>query len=89
MISFEYHAEPRDLEKTLAALNRLSRFGSLDINITPAEVSAFHFDSWMSLQRFLTWFPDGVLDEPAFRYGDIFVRIQSLEDQKHPPNNPL
>lgn len=74
LMSFEFHLNEQDIRKTLACLERLSRFGPARVNITPAESSAFHLKEWEALERFLGWFP-GDLERtlPGYLYGDIFV----------------
>ena len=56
-------------------LEKLCQFGVAKVNITPAESSAFYFDKWVPLDRFIEWFP-GDLNQAltSHRYGDVFVR---------------
>lgn len=75
LLSFEFHLVDQDIRKTVACLERLSRFGPGEVNITPAEASAFHFAEWDGLDRFLGWFPGDLKRTlPIDIYGDIFVK---------------
>jgi FkbM family methyltransferase len=75
LLSFEFHLAGADIEKTRACLDLISRFGAGEVNITPAEASAFHFPQWDRLERFLGWFPGDLKRTlPRDIYGDIFVK---------------
>lgn len=73
LLSFEFHL--RDVPNTIACLEKLAQFGASRVNITPAEASSFHFDTWIPIEEFLKWFP-GDLERtlPGNHYGDIFVK---------------
>ena len=75
LVSFEFHLDDQDTRKTISCLELLSQFGPSRINITPAEMPAFHLKEWIPLKQFLQWFP-GDLEQslPGHHYGDIFVR---------------
>ncbi len=79
LMSFEFHLRESDIQTTIACMKRLAQLGGKDVNITPAASSSFHFDVWMPMERFLAWFP-GDLEHtlPGFKYGDIFVRSDSV-----------
>ncbi len=74
LISFEYHLGARNIDRTIACLDHLASLGTLHVDITPAEVSAFYFESWMSYEDFRRFFPSHFQLEQGFHYGDIFVR---------------
>ena len=75
LISFEFNLEDRYIQNTVSCLEKLHQFGVAKVNITPAESSAFYFDKWVPLDRFIEWFP-GDLNQAltSHRYGDVFVR---------------
>ncbi|MBW3600372.1 MAG: FkbM family methyltransferase [Planctomycetes bacterium] len=75
LISFEFHLNERDIQKTVACLERLRQFGRSHVNITAAEASTFHLNEWTPLEKFLESFPGDLKRSlPGYRYGDIFVR---------------
>jgi len=74
LISIEYHFKKREIEKTMACLRYLERFGEVEINITPAETLAFTFPRWLSQKEFRETFPDSFRDRVGYHYGDLFVR---------------
>ena len=75
LLSFEYHLQRRSIDKTLACLDYLSRFGELRINVTSGKISLFAFQEWLCLEKFLSLFPDTFFSRKQYNYGDIFVRI--------------
>jgi FkbM family methyltransferase len=77
LISIEYHLGEREINIVRDCLAYLSQFGELKINITTAETLIFTFQEWVSLEKFLEFFPDAFRDKYEYRYGDIFVRICS------------
>jgi len=74
LLSLEYVLRQRDIGNTLAALDYLSQFGDLQINITPAETLSFAFPQSLSLKEFLKLFPTTFQDREAYFYGDVFIR---------------
>lgn len=74
LLSFEFHLMDQDIRKTVACLQRLSRFGSGEVNLTPAEASTLHLTEWHQLERFLGWFPGDLERSLPNIYGDIFVK---------------
>ena len=75
VLSFEFHLTDHDIRKTIACLEKLTKFGASCANITPAETSSFHFKDWIPLEQFLAWFPGDLKESlPGEPYGDIFVR---------------
>jgi len=75
IICFEFHLNPKDIEKTRRCLVRMREFGEGFVNVIPAESCDFLFESWMTLEQFVGWFP-GDLHQTlsADLYGDIYVR---------------
>jgi FkbM family methyltransferase len=78
LLSFEFHPGDREVQIARDCLAYLSRFGTLTINVTPAESTAFHFAEWKSLEEFLALFPGYFRDREGFHYGDIFVRTAGV-----------
>lgn len=74
LISIEYHFKRQILDNTFACLERLSQFGDLQLNITPAEELAFTFPDWMPLKDFLKVFPSNFENRVEYHYGDLFIR---------------
>jgi FkbM family methyltransferase len=74
LLSFEFHRGDREAEIARGCLEYLARFGALEINVTPAESAAFHFEQWKSGDEFLSIFPTYFREHEGFHYGDIFVR---------------
>lgn len=79
LLSFEFHLNERDITKTAACLKKLAQFGPSRVNITLAEASSFHLETWMPLKEFRAGFP-GDLDrtQPRCHYGNIFVRNDAV-----------
>jgi FkbM family methyltransferase len=77
LISIEYHLGAREVDIVRDCLGYLSQFGELQINITTAETLVFSLQEWVSLDKFLELFPDTFRDRYEYRYGDIFIRINS------------
>jgi hypothetical protein len=75
LLSFESNLSGDNVAKTRGCLERLAEFGPAQVNITLAEMPAFHWHDWRSLQSFLEWFPGDLRQSlPGSAYGDIFVR---------------
>jgi Methyltransferase FkbM domain len=74
LLSFEFHLGDREVQIARDCLAMLARFGTLSLNVTPAESNAFHFPEWKPLDEFLPLFPDYFRGREGFHYGDIFVR---------------
>jgi hypothetical protein len=75
LLSFEFHLNEKGIKRTISCLERLLDFGPSYVNITPAESSSFYLPEWMSVERFLEWFPDDLKEAlPGYPYGDIFVK---------------
>jgi FkbM family methyltransferase len=75
LLSFEYHLQKDNIDKTLACIDYLSHLGELSINITPAEKLLFTFEKWLPVKEFLKLFPDSFCSQKEYGYGDIFVSI--------------
>jgi FkbM family methyltransferase len=83
LISFEYHTGPvRELkserESAVTCLNYLSTFGNLSINVTNGQHRPFLFNEWVDRNYFLDFLTQHLTNLSGFRYGDIFVRTDSL-----------
>jgi FkbM family methyltransferase len=75
LISFEFHLGEKDVRYARSCLERLTRFGPSELNITPAETSTFLFEKWIPVDAFLSQFPGNVIKSlPGNLYGDIVVR---------------
>lgn len=74
LMSFEFHLNEQDIQKTVTCLERLAQFGPSYVNITAAELSTFYFGEWMPLETFLKWFPGNLRE--TMHYGDIFVKYE-------------
>jgi FkbM family methyltransferase len=75
LISFEYHLWEKEISKSIACLQYIFNiFGDIEINITPSEKLEFYFEEWISLDTFLNIFPNFIINNYDYRYGDIFVR---------------
>ncbi|MFQ4140770.1 FkbM family methyltransferase [Chlorogloeopsis sp. ULAP02] len=76
LLSFEYHLNQKhDIDNALACLDYLSQFGDLSINITPSSrLNSFTYQKWMSLEKFLRFFPNGFQGHEEYSYGDIYIR---------------
>jgi FkbM family methyltransferase len=72
-ISFEYHLRPSDVEKTRKCVDHLAGLGKIAINITEAEGHAFRYAEWLTVDQFRRVFPDHLLGQHSYRYGDVFV----------------
>jgi FkbM family methyltransferase len=76
LLSFEFHLNVRDIEKTIACLKRLQSFGTARINVTSAESSTFHLKDWVALGEFTAQFPQQIEKSLSERpYGDLWVRF--------------
>lgn len=78
LLSFEYHLQKDNIDKTLACIDYLSHLGELRINITPAEKLLFTFQEWLPTKEFLRTFPNSFCSRNEYGYGDIFIRIQPV-----------
>jgi FkbM family methyltransferase len=75
LLSFEFQLGDWGIQKTIACLEILARFGPSSVNVTPAETPRFHLADWVPLTEFTSWFPgDLARSLPGDHYGDIFVR---------------
>jgi FkbM family methyltransferase len=75
LISFEYHCTDADLAKTRACLDRLSPFGSAQVNFSLGESPSFQLQEWISINEFIHQHLDQMSERhPDCSYGDIWVR---------------
>jgi FkbM family methyltransferase len=72
-LTLEYTLSEKGIQKTLDCIDYLSRFGSLSINITTGEGSAFHWSNWIDKNQFKEKFP--IPGAPS-DFGDIFIKIE-------------
>ncbi len=77
LLSFEFHLGDREVNIARDCLAYLTQFGTLLINVTPAESSEFYFAEWKSITEFLALFPEHFRGREGFHYGDIFVRTSA------------
>jgi hypothetical protein len=74
LISFEYHLNNIEIQKSFHCLNYLSNFGEIEINIKPENMTQFLLKTWVSHDSFRILFPDQLDAVKHFDYGEIFVR---------------
>ncbi len=75
VVSFEYHI--RDGDETLRCLERLARFGDLQINVTPLETMRLMAERWWDYDGFVRYFRDELSRDPINVYGDIYVKCSA------------
>ncbi len=79
IISFEYHLTEREIDTAVKCLRHLEQISGdgIEVNITPAEKLKFMFSDWLSVNDFLSRFPEAFSGDKDFLYGDIWVRSES------------
>lgn len=84
LVSFEYHLWGDGPARAIDCLDRLSQFGAILVNVTPAEKPEFAREEWWSQSDFMEFFHRELLRMAGYNYGDIFVRIQDHEPSGEP-----
>lgn len=75
LLSFEFHADDDNLKLCFECLKLLERHGPITANIVPFGHYTFAWTNWKSRDEVEAAFVEGGLSrDPAFAYGDIFVR---------------
>ena len=74
LVSIEYHMTAEDLAKITQCLDRLGAFGPISLNLIPSDRAKFAWPDWLDRTEFDRRFPGELRDDPAFAYGDIFIR---------------
>lgn len=83
IISFEYHLRD-DAQKALACIDRLSQFGAIELNVSPAEKAVFAREEWWNLADFTRFFRNDLPKREGYEYGDIFVKLVGERDASRP-----
>ena len=79
LLSIEYVLRERDIQNTMEALDYLSQFGDLRVNVTPAETLSFALPEWVSLTQWRSIFPSSFMDREGYYYGDLFIRTEGTQ----------
>jgi len=74
LLSFEFHIDQKSMTAASRCLNLLEQHGDIEMNITSYKRYAFAWSNWVRRNDFEKRFADDFGDDPAFAYGDIFVR---------------
>ena len=74
LVSFECHLNAKAIQAGQSCVRYLAALGGDQVNIVAEEETSFRLTSWMPLEDFLIWFPEGLGKNERPRYADIFVR---------------
>jgi FkbM family methyltransferase len=86
LISFEFHLNEANIQKTLACLLRIRSYGPASVNVTLAEGSSFYFQEWLDLDEFISQFPgEFAKSMPGLPYGDIWVKSRAHSSRTQSP----
>jgi FkbM family methyltransferase len=77
LISLEFHADAKNMTITSQCLNLLEQQGDIDINIISFRNYEFAWKKWATRNDFEKRFAAELADDPAFAYGDVFIRYRS------------
>jgi len=79
MMSLEYHWPPVcGIDKTVACLDYVSKFGKIRLNVTSGRQLAFLFTGWVDYEYFVEFFTQHLQNVAGFgEYGDIFIQVES------------
>jgi FkbM family methyltransferase len=75
LLTLEYHLSERNVEQTIACVDRLAELGSLSINLSHGEQPDLMWTDWVDYRRFRTEFPARAPRTPTCSYGDLFIRM--------------
>ena len=73
MVSFEYHASPKEFELASACMREVEQLGPAKFNVISSASMKFAFEQWLSADEVLDRVPSLAEKHRAFRYGDIFA----------------
>lgn len=74
LLSFEYHSDTKSLLASIECLKVLETYGPITANVVPFGNYQFAWERWKSRSEFEQDFVGGLSKDPAYAYGDIFVR---------------
>jgi FkbM family methyltransferase len=80
VISFEYHAQQGDIERTIGCLKYLRGLGRFRVNVSPMETLELLSETWWDDEAFLDVFLNDLIPNPEYFYGDIFVSFHGRAD---------
>jgi hypothetical protein len=75
-LSLEYHSDPKNMTVTSRCLNLLEQQGDIEINVISYRNYEFAWAKWAGRNDFEKKFAAELGDDPAFVYGDIFIRYR-------------
>lgn len=79
-LSLEYHLNVKDIQKILNCVDYLVNLGGeLEMNVTLGETMKFSWPNWIGYESFRDFFPDKAPRTGTCGYGDLFVRMRSVE----------
>lgn len=79
-LSLEYHLNEKDIHKILNCVDYLINLGGeLEMNITLGEAMEFCWPNWIGYESFRDFFPAKAPRTANCGYGDLFVRMRSVE----------
>jgi FkbM family methyltransferase len=76
LLSLEYHSDPKNMTVTSQCLNLLEQRGDIEINVISYRNYEFAWPTWVGRNDFEKKFAAELGDNPAFAYGDIFIRYR-------------
>ena len=76
LLSLEFHSDPKNMTITSRCLNLLEQQGDIEINIISFRNYEFAWQKWVLRNDFERKFAAELSDNPAFAYGDIFIRYR-------------
>jgi FkbM family methyltransferase len=76
VISYEYHLRNNGAERALACLEYLSRFGELQVSVSPSNKPMRAGSRWLPKSEFIELFRTAVPQMLGYHYGDIFVKMR-------------
>ena len=73
LLSFEFHVDPALNARTLSCLERIGTLGRYEANVSRREAAEL-VGTWMPLGDFARHFEQTIATDPAFDYGEIYLR---------------
>jgi FkbM family methyltransferase len=81
LLSFELHTDQKSMAAASRCLNLLEQHGDIEMNVISYKRYSFAWSKWVGRNDFEKRFAADFGDDPAFAYGDIFVRCPTRRDR--------
>jgi FkbM family methyltransferase len=76
LLSLEYHSDAKNMTTTSRCLNFLEQQGDIEMNIISFRNYQFAWPKWVARNDFERKFSAELSENPAFAYGDVFIRYR-------------